>query len=241
MDISKHLKKIKGNDYLMVAGRVILAHETQIKEDSFESISIKTEFVPELTNLYVDEKGNPAGYVTIQATVKTPKGVFTGHSTAFCGLGHIEGSAPIEVAETSAIGRALGFAGYGTDYGIASAEEMYKVGFSDDSRGGSATETTSRPATSASTTAENKTAATRRSHRRVVSEEEKTAVETNDQPIDRGRKRAIEQLTKNIVASNPDFSLEKLLQEKVGKDNVDDLTVSEAIGIISELNQIFNS
>ena len=37
------------------------------------------------------------------------------------------GNVALEVAETSAVGRALGFAGIGIDTGIASADEMRKV------------------------------------------------------------------------------------------------------------------
>jgi hypothetical protein len=36
----------------------------------------------------------------------------------------VEGQAPLEVAETSAVGRALGFAGFGSTDDIASADEM---------------------------------------------------------------------------------------------------------------------
>ena len=53
--------------------------------------------------------------------------VFTGHSQAEYGSGNMGGVA-LEVAETSAVGRALGFAGIGLLDGIASADEMRKVG-----------------------------------------------------------------------------------------------------------------
>ena len=52
--------------------------------------------------------------------------VFTGHSQAEWGKG-IMGGVALEVAETSAIGRALGFANIGLLDGIASADEMRKV------------------------------------------------------------------------------------------------------------------
>lgn len=51
---------------------------------------------------------------------------FTGHSQAEWGKGMMGGVA-LEVAETSAIGRALGFANIGLIDGIASADEMRKV------------------------------------------------------------------------------------------------------------------
>jgi hypothetical protein len=51
---------------------------------------------------------------------------FTGISAANASK-QIEKESPYEVAETSAVGRALAFAGYETTNGIASAEEMQKV------------------------------------------------------------------------------------------------------------------
>ena len=39
-----------------------------------------------------------------------------------------DGDAPLEVAETSALGRALGFAGFGSVESIASADEMRRAG-----------------------------------------------------------------------------------------------------------------
>lgn len=41
--------------------------------------------------------------------------------------GTADGDAPLECAETSALGRALGFAGYGSDEAIASADELRRV------------------------------------------------------------------------------------------------------------------
>lgn len=63
--------------------------------------------------------------VVIKATITTNKGVFTGISAANPNK-TIEKQSPYEVAETSAVGRALSFAGYAGSE-IASAEEMYKA------------------------------------------------------------------------------------------------------------------
>jgi len=63
--------------------------------------------------------------VVIKAIIKTTKGIFTGISAANP-MKQIEKENPYEVAETSAVGRALAFAGYETTNGIASAEEMRK-------------------------------------------------------------------------------------------------------------------
>lgn len=69
--------------------------------------------------------------VVIKATVLTSKGKFSGISAANASK-QIEKESPYEVAETSAVGRALAFAGYETTNGIASAEEMYKVKIEDE-------------------------------------------------------------------------------------------------------------
>lgn len=64
--------------------------------------------------------------VVIKATVITTKGTFTGISAANPDKA-LEKSSPYEVAETSAVGRALAFAGYEIEEGIASAEEINKA------------------------------------------------------------------------------------------------------------------
>lgn len=105
---SKNTVDIHGKEYLTVAGRVELAHET-----NKEHLSIVTEYVPHNS------------MIVIKATVTTNKGTFTGFSAANP-LKPIEKMSPFEVAETSAIGRALGFAGFGIVEGIATADEMVK-------------------------------------------------------------------------------------------------------------------
>jgi hypothetical protein len=64
--------------------------------------------------------------VVIKATITVKKGTFTGISGANSQK-TIEKESPYEVAETSAVGRALAFAGYETTGNIASAEEMRKA------------------------------------------------------------------------------------------------------------------
>jgi len=96
---------IHGKDYFTVAERITSAGK--------DLISVNTEVLNE----------NP---VVIKATITTTKGTFTGISAANAGK-LIEKESPYEVAETSAVGRALAFAGYETTNGIASAEEMKKV------------------------------------------------------------------------------------------------------------------
>jgi hypothetical protein len=60
--------------------------------------------------------------------------IFTGHSQAEWGKGMMGGVA-LEVAETSAIGRALGFANIGLLDGIASADEMRKTSKNEEDNG----------------------------------------------------------------------------------------------------------
>lgn len=70
---------------------------------------------------------NSDGRVIVKASVMLEdKRVFTGFSQAEWGKGNM-GSVALEVAETSAIGRALGFANIGLLDGIASADEIHKV------------------------------------------------------------------------------------------------------------------
>lgn len=103
---------IRGKEYVPVNERVKALHE-QIDKDV--SYSIETELITAcLPN------------VVFKATVTIGDKVFMGHSGANTAKA-IEKQSPYEVAETSAIGRALGFAGFGIDSGIASAEEIKKV------------------------------------------------------------------------------------------------------------------
>jgi len=99
---------IHGKKYITVAERVQMAHK------DLNEISITTEIIPSEAS------------VIVKATVVTPKGTFTGLSAANP-TKLIEKQSPYEVAETSAVGRALGFAGYGIVEGIATAEEIKKV------------------------------------------------------------------------------------------------------------------
>lgn len=96
---------IHGKSYATVAERITIAGEDLIK--------VNTEV------LFTDP-------VVIKATIRTTKGTFTGISAANPSKA-LEKESPWEIAETSAVGRALAFAGYETTNGIASAEEMQKV------------------------------------------------------------------------------------------------------------------
>lgn len=102
---------IKGKEYVPVVERVKEFHklypggwiETTIHESSTDKKVIVC------AKVFIDEKR-----------------FFTGVSQAEWGKGMMGGVA-LEVAETSAVGRALGFANIGIIDGIATADEMRKV------------------------------------------------------------------------------------------------------------------
>lgn len=99
--------KIHGKEYTPVNERVGMVH------DSETELSIITEVICHTP-------------VVVKATVTTKKGMFTGISAANPAKA-IEKQSPYEVAETSAVGRALGFAGFGIAESIASADEITNV------------------------------------------------------------------------------------------------------------------
>lgn len=100
---------IKNKEYVPVVERVKEAHRLD------PEVSITSEVLDTGTSR-----------VSIKATVVFKGKTFTGHSQAEWGKGMM-GSVALEVAETSAIGRALGFANIGLLDGIASADEMRKT------------------------------------------------------------------------------------------------------------------
>jgi hypothetical protein len=102
--------QIHGNQYVTVAERVQALHETVTDKP----IEITTEFIPN------------GSAIVCRATVKIGANTFMGTSAANPSKS-IEKQSPYEVAETSAIGRALGFAGYGVVDGIATADEVVKA------------------------------------------------------------------------------------------------------------------
>lgn len=99
--------KLGGKDYVMVAGRLLLAHSDNERMDVITEIVSMTDQA-----------------VVVKATVTTRKGVFTGHAVSLSSGKGVEGQKPLETAETSAVGRALGYAGYAIEGGIASADEV---------------------------------------------------------------------------------------------------------------------
>ena len=100
-------------DYVMVKDRVL----------SFNEIYTEGQILTEI--IKNDEKS-----VVVKAIVypntKNKERYFMGHSEAY--REGLLGNVPIEVAETSAVGRALAFMGIGIVESIASADEMLKAG-----------------------------------------------------------------------------------------------------------------
>jgi hypothetical protein len=101
--------KIHGREYVTVAERVAAAHGQGLQ-------SVTSEL------LHYGEQ------IVVKATVTLADGrTFTGHAEERRGSEGIAGESPLEVAETSAVGRALGYAGFGLATGsVASADEVLR-------------------------------------------------------------------------------------------------------------------
>lgn len=100
---------IHGKEYMTVARRVELAHQGNVLE------SVETDVLSH----------SP---IVIRARVTISGKVFTGISAVDpANARTIERENPYEVAETSAVGRALGFAGFGVIESVASADEMVRA------------------------------------------------------------------------------------------------------------------
>lgn len=106
-----------------------------IKGKEYERVKEFHKLYPD-GEIYTEIVSNDDKKVVVKATIKFDKWMstpvssqpfkevtFTGHSQAEWGKG-MRGNVALEVAETSAVGRALGFAGIGIDTGIASADEI---------------------------------------------------------------------------------------------------------------------
>lgn len=100
--------KIGNKEYKTVAERVRSAHEA---EDAVQSIITDM--------LHYGDK------IVFRAVVTLTSGkTFTGHAEQSPQDRGIAGQSPVEVCETSAIGRALGIAGFGDPDSIASGDEI---------------------------------------------------------------------------------------------------------------------
>jgi len=100
--------KLHGKDYVEVKDRVTAAHA----EESYSMLKEETFSLGgrEYVRVFIDVKGKQyigTAECKYNASPKTP-----------------DGQSPFECGETSALGRALGFAGYGVVDSIASADEV---------------------------------------------------------------------------------------------------------------------
>lgn len=103
---------IKGKDYVQVKDRVIYFNE------NYPNGMIQTMLVSDGERVVFSAKVTP--------NVDQPERYFTGTSASNPSKG-IEAQVPHEVAETSAVGRALALMGIGVIDSIASVDEMHKV------------------------------------------------------------------------------------------------------------------
>jgi hypothetical protein len=108
---------IHGKEYITVAERLKMLHD---RKDLVDKISISSEVLSH----------NP---VVIKVTLKINEQIFEGISAANPNK-PIEKQSPYEVAQSSALGRALSFSGIGLSDNIASADEMIKAEFSQEDR-----------------------------------------------------------------------------------------------------------
>ena len=102
--------QINGKDYVTVAERLQRLH------DQHEKVIIETEI------LRFDDE-----IVLVKAILKIDEKKFIGHAQEVIGSSQVNSTSALENAETSAVGRALAFAGFGVNGGIASADEIIKA------------------------------------------------------------------------------------------------------------------
>lgn len=113
-NLSEKAIKIKGKDYVLVSDRIIEFNQVCPQG------SITTEIITPLD----------ADTVIVKATIRPVADglrVFVAHSQATWGEGYINASSALENAETSAVGRALGFMGIGVLDSVASVDEINKA------------------------------------------------------------------------------------------------------------------
>ena len=110
---------IHGKEYVTVAERLLELNKKFPQQYSLQAEVLQAEVL----------QAKPV-LVKATLTIHTEKGdrVFVGHSAANP-MKSIEKQSPYEVAESSAWGRALAAAGFATEGGIATADEMNKGGY----------------------------------------------------------------------------------------------------------------
>ena len=103
---------IRGKQYVTVAERLRQLH-LSVSND-MPGPSIDTKIVYAEGGIYIVK-------ATVIPDITQPECFFTGHAKEDESKGQVNGTSALENCETSAIGRALGNAGYGSAESIASA------------------------------------------------------------------------------------------------------------------------
>lgn len=105
---------IKGKDYAEVNQRI----------KAFRMVNPEGGIVTELISNEANEAGRRVAVIRAVVTNADGKELGTGTAYEVEGSSFINGTSYIENCETSAVGRALGVAGYGIDTSVCSAEEV---------------------------------------------------------------------------------------------------------------------
>lgn len=105
---------IKGKDYAEVNQRI----------KAFRMVNPEGGIVTELISNEANEAGRHVAVIRAIVTNADGKELGTGTAYEVEGSSFINGTSYIENCETSAVGRALGMAGYGIDTSVCSAEEV---------------------------------------------------------------------------------------------------------------------
>ena len=106
---------IRGKQYVTVAERLRQLH-LSVSND-MPGPSIDTKIVYAEGGIYIVK-------ATVIPDITQPECFFTGHAKEDESKGQVNGTSALENCETSAIGRALGNAGYGSAESIARANEV---------------------------------------------------------------------------------------------------------------------
>lgn len=114
--------KFKGREYTEVKDRLIAF------ADEFPQASIQTELIS-VSQVIDTPTGETCNEYVVKATVipnpiQEPEWFYIGHAAERDNTGFVNKTSALENGETSAVGRALAFAGFGGDFAIASKEEV---------------------------------------------------------------------------------------------------------------------
>lgn len=119
---------IHGKEYVLVKDRITRFNEL-FKDGSIQTEILKNDEVSVVVKAKITipvEKGLPHSSTTTPSMERDiPERIFTGHSEAYRDKSNM-GKVPVEVAETSAVGRALAMLGIGIVESVASADEVVK-------------------------------------------------------------------------------------------------------------------